>query len=60
MRLRHRVSSMATEMIKGKPIANALALTNKDVVGALDDMPAHKLHCSVLLGSYPSCRAGLL
>jgi nitrogen fixation NifU-like protein len=41
-------SSMATEMIKGKPIANALALTNKDVVDALDGLPAHKLHCSVL------------
>lgn len=41
-------SSMATEMIKGKPISDALALTNKAVVEALDGLPAHKLHCSVL------------
>ena len=41
-------SSMATEMIKGKPLAEALALTNKAVVEALDGLPAHKLHCSVL------------
>ena len=41
-------SSMATEMIKGKPLAEALALTNKAVAEALDGLPAHKLHCSVL------------
>ena len=41
-------SSMATEMIKGKPLSEALALTNKAVAQALDGLPAHKLHCSVL------------
>lgn len=41
-------SSMATEMIKGKPLAEALELTNKAVAEALDGLPAHKLHCSVL------------
>lgn len=41
-------SSMATELIKGKPIEDALKLTNKAVVEALDGLPAHKLHCSVL------------
>ena len=41
-------SSMATEMIKGKPLGDALALTNKAVAEALDGLPAHKLHCSVL------------
>lgn len=41
-------SSMATEMIKGKPIDEALALTNNAVVEALDGLPAHKIHCSVL------------
>ena len=41
-------SSMATEMIKGKPLSDALALTNKAVAEALDGLPAHKLHCSVL------------
>ena len=41
-------SSMATEMIKGKPISQALELTNKAVAEALDGLPAHKLHCSVL------------
>ena len=41
-------SSMATELIKGKPFEEALSLTNKAVVEALDGLPAHKLHCSVL------------
>ena len=41
-------SSMATEMIKGKSIHEALELTNKAVAEALDGLPAHKLHCSVL------------
>ena len=41
-------SSMATEMIKGKSIHDAMALTNKAVTEALDGLPAHKIHCSVL------------
>ena len=41
-------SSMATEMIKGKPIEDALKLTNKAVAEALDGLPTHKMHCSVL------------
>ncbi len=41
-------SSMATELIKGKPIDEALELSNKAVVEALDGLPAYKLHCSVL------------
>ena len=41
-------SSMATEMIMGKSIHEALALTNKAVAEALDGLPAHKVHCSVL------------
>ncbi len=41
-------SSMATEMIKGKPVAEAMALTNRAVAEALDGLPAHKFHCSVL------------
>ncbi len=41
-------SSMATEMILGKSIHDAMALTNKAVAEALDGLPAHKLHCSVL------------
>ena len=41
-------SSMATELIKGKPLGEALTLTNKAVAEALDGLPAHKLHCSVL------------
>lgn len=41
-------SSMATELIKGKKISEALALTNKAVAEALDGLPPHKMHCSVL------------
>lgn len=41
-------SSMATEMIKGKSLDEALELTNKAVVEALDGLPKHKIHCSVL------------
>ncbi|MBR4703410.1 MAG: Fe-S cluster assembly scaffold protein NifU [Oscillospiraceae bacterium] len=41
-------SSMATELIKGKPVADAMKLTNQAVTEALDGLPAHKLHCSVL------------
>lgn len=41
-------SSMATEMIKGRSIDEALALSNQAVVEALDGLPANKIHCSVL------------
>ncbi len=41
-------SSMATELIKGKPLADVLSLTNKAVVEALDGLPPVKVHCSVL------------
>ena len=41
-------SSMATELIKGKTIEEALTLSNKAVVEALDGLPTHKIHCSVL------------
>ena len=41
-------SSMATEMIKGKSIKEALELSNKAVVEALDGLPPRKIHCSVL------------
>ncbi|MDE7280294.1 MAG: Fe-S cluster assembly scaffold protein NifU [Ruminiclostridium sp.] len=41
-------SSIATDMIKGQPLSEALKLTNKAVVEALDGLPAVKLHCSVL------------
>jgi len=42
------VSSMATEMVKGKTLSEAIKLTNKEVVKALGGLPPHKLHCSVL------------
>lgn len=41
-------SSIATELIKGRPVSEALKLTNQAVVEALDGLPAYKLHCSVL------------
>ena len=41
-------SSMATEMVKGKTLKEALQLTNKAVAEALDGLPAYKMHCSVL------------
>ena len=41
-------SSMATELIKGKPLSEALQLTNRAVTEALNGLPAHKIHCSVL------------
>ena len=41
-------SSMATELIKGKPLSEAAQLTNKAVTEALDGLPEHKIHCSVL------------
>ena len=41
-------SSMATDMIKGRPIRDALTLSNQAVVEALDGLPARKIHCSVL------------
>ena len=41
-------SSMATEMIKGQKVEDALKLSNKAVAEALDGLPAHKMHCSVL------------
>ena len=41
-------SSMATELIKGKPLSQARELTNQAVTEALDGLPAHKIHCSVL------------
>lgn len=41
-------SSMATELIMGQPVSEALKITNKAVTEALDGLPAHKIHCSVL------------
>ena len=41
-------SSVATELIRGKTIDDALKITNKDVVKMLDELPAQKVHCSVL------------
>ncbi|MCR4708979.1 MAG: Fe-S cluster assembly scaffold protein NifU [Clostridiales bacterium] len=41
-------SSMATELIKGKPVEEVMKLTNKAVAEALDGLPDYKMHCSVL------------
>ena len=41
-------SSMATQLIKGKPVQQAMKLTNQAVAQALDGLPPHKMHCSVL------------
>lgn len=41
-------SSMATEMIKGKPVQKAVKLSNRAVIEALDGLPPQKIHCSVL------------
>ncbi len=41
-------SSMATELIKGQPVSEAMKLTNKAVAEALDGLPEYKMHCSVL------------
>ena len=41
-------SSMATELIKGASVEDAMQLTNKAVAEALDGLPAYKMHCSVL------------
>ena len=41
-------SSMATELIKGRPVHEAMQLTNKAVAEALDGLPDYKMHCSVL------------
>ena len=41
-------SSMATELIKGKPVSEVRQLTNKAVAEALDGLPDYKMHCSVL------------
>ena len=51
-------SSMATELIRGQPVSEALKLTNQAVTEALDGLPAHKLHCSVL--AEEAIRAALL
>ena len=41
-------SSMATELIKGKPVKDALRLTNQAIAKALDGLPPVKMHCSIL------------
>ncbi len=48
-------SSMATEMIKGKSVDEALELTNKAVIEALGGLPAVKVHCSVLAEEAVKC-----
>ncbi len=48
-------SSMATEMIKGKSVDEALSLTNKAVIDALGGLPAVKVHCSVLAEEAVKC-----
>ena len=48
MRQRDCIVVYGYELIKGKPISQALELTNKAVAEALDGLPAHKMHCSVL------------
>lgn len=48
-------SSMATEMIKGKSVDEALTLTNKAVIEALGGLPAVKIHCSVLAEEAVKC-----
>ena len=53
-------SSMATEMIKGKPLTEVMGLTNRAVAQALDGLPAHKLHCSPGRGGGESRLEGLL
>lgn len=54
-------SSMATELIKGKTIEEALSISNAAVAEALDGLPAHKMHCSVLAEeAVKSALAGLL
>ncbi len=41
-------SSMVTELVKGKTVEEALLITNKTVIEALDGLPKNKIHCSVL------------
>lgn len=53
-------SSMATEMVKGKSLEEALKLTNKAVAEALDGLPPVKMHCSVLARSAALCNFRLL
>ena len=48
LKVEDATSSMATELIKGKSLDEALELTNRAVVDALDGLPARKIHCSVL------------
>ncbi len=41
-------SSMTTELVKGKTLEEAMGITDRDITDALDGLPDHKLHCSVL------------